>query len=48
MPEEYLTKVYGNYMAYPKNMRLGHNIFKERSDEEVSTIRALIKEKGLN
>ncbi len=47
-PEEYLTKVYGNYMAYPKKMRLGHNVFLDRSAEEKSIIKALIKEKELS
>ena len=47
-PEEYLTKVYGDYMVYPKKMRLGHNIFLERSEEEKTIIKTLIKEKELS
>ncbi len=33
-PEAYLKKVYGDFMSYPSKMRLGHNIFKERSLED--------------
>lgn len=47
-PDKYLKRVYGDYMAYPKKMRLGHNIFLERSTEEKFIIKSLIKEKGLN
>lgn len=47
-PEEYLTQIYGNYMAYPKNMRLGHNILKEHSKEDKEILRQIINEKGLN
>ena len=47
-PDKYLQKVYGNYMAYPKKMRVGHNIFKKRSSEEIESIKTIIKEKGLD
>lgn len=46
-PEEYLEKIYGNYMAYPKKMRLGHGVLKERSEEEKNIIKSIIENKGL-
>ena len=46
-PDTYLKKVYGNYMSYPKKMRLGHNIFNQRSEAEKQVIRDIINEKGL-
>ena len=46
---EYLRKVYGDYMAYPKKMRLGHNIFNnKRTDEDRAILKQIIKEKGLD
>lgn len=47
-PEEYLTHIYGNYMEYPKKMRLGHNIFKDHSEEDKKILKQIIKEKGLD
>ena len=48
-PENYLKRLYGNYMAYPKKMRIGHNIFNnKRTDKDNINIRELIKENGLN
>lgn len=41
-PDTYLKKVYGNYMGYPKKMRLGHNVFKQRSEKEQQIIRDII------
>ena len=46
-PDTYLKKVYGNYMGYPKKMRLGHNVFKQRSEAEKQIIREIIDSKGL-
>ena len=46
-PEEYLARVYGNFMGYPRKMRLGHNILKEHSKEDKAVFRELIREKGL-
>ncbi len=48
-PDEYLRKVYGDYMAYPKKMHLGHNIFNnKRTDEDRAILKQIIKEKGLD
>ena len=47
-PDDYLKKVYGNYMAYPRKISLGHNIFRERSEKENEVIKKLINDKGLN
>ena len=46
-PEDYLTRLYGNYMGYPKKMRLGHFIFREHSEEDLKVIEEMISEKGL-
>lgn len=42
-PEEYMTKVYGNYMEYPEKLRLGHNQYKDFSKEEQDAIEDLMK-----
>ena len=41
--EEYLSKVYGNYMSYPSNIGFPHNMFKEFSPEEYKIICDLAK-----
>ena len=46
-PDNYLKKVYGDYMAYPSKMRLGHNIFKDRSINDTLVIQSLIERYGL-
>ncbi len=48
-PDEYLTKIYGDYMSYPKKMRLGHNIFNnKRTDIDRKKIKQIIEVKGLD
>lgn len=48
-PDEYLRKIYGDYMTYPKKMRLGHNIYNnKRTDEDRAMLKQIIKEKGLD
>lgn len=39
--EDYLSEVYGNYMAYPKTIGVGHNMFVELSQEEKEEIEKL-------
>lgn len=40
-PDDYLRKVYGDYMAYPRKMRFGHNVFNNRSNKELQVIKEL-------
>lgn len=42
--EEYLSKVYGNYMAYPKKISMGHSMYLNFSAEEKDVIKKLIDE----
>lgn len=42
-PEEYLSKVYGDYMAYPKRITIGHNMFAKVSTKEKAVINELGK-----
>ena len=46
-PDTYLRKVYGNYMAYPKNLFKSHNIYNNRCKEEKNIIKNIVNEKGL-
>lgn len=46
-PDNYLTRLYGNYMAYPKKIRIGHNGYKDFSEKELLEIHKIIKEHGL-
>ena len=39
--EDFLTEIYGNYMAYPKKIGVGHNMFAELSQEEKEEIEKL-------
>ena len=39
--EDFLTEVYGNYMAYPKKISVGHNMFIELSEKEKEEIEKL-------
>ncbi len=41
---EYLTEVYGDYMAYPKRIGMGHNMFAKLSSEEKKVVKNLISE----
>lgn len=41
-PEEYLQELYGDYMAYPKKIGMGHTMYKEFSQEEMEVIEGLI------
>lgn len=38
---EYLTEVFGDYMAYPKKIGVGHNMFAKLSQEEQEEIKKL-------
>ncbi len=42
-PENYLTRLYGNYMGYPDKLRLGHNAYKTFSKKDHENIDILIK-----
>lgn len=46
-PNAFLTRVYGDYMAYPKKLRLGHNSYKTFTEEENKIVQDLIKGQGL-
>lgn len=41
--EEYLTQVYGDYMAYPKKIGFGHGMFVKIPDEDKEIIEKLVK-----
>ena len=41
-PDVFLTRVYGNYMAYPKKITLGHNAYKKFSEEDKVILKELI------
>ena len=41
--EGYLTKVYGNYMNYPKKFGYGHSMFAKLTEEEKAIIKDLIE-----
>jgi len=43
LAEEYLKKVYGDYMAYPDKIGFGHNSYKNLSNDEQKTIQYLIQ-----
>lgn len=45
-PEEYMTQMYGNYMAYPPKIGMGHTMFKEFPQEEINAIEELINERN--
>ena len=40
-PEEYLTDIFGDYMAYPKKIGFGHSMYLKLSDDEKNIIRKL-------
>lgn len=40
-PEKILAKVYGDYMAYPKKITMGHSMFLKLSDEDKAVIEEL-------
>lgn len=43
MPDEYLTKLYGDYMAYPTKMGFGHGAYAKLSKNDIAVIQTLIK-----
>ncbi|MBQ4113946.1 LicD family protein [bacterium] len=45
-PENYTQRLYGNYMAYPSKISLGHSAFLEFSEEEKNVMKELIKKLG--
>lgn len=42
-PDAFLSRLYGNYMAYPKKITMGHSMFLKLSKEENEVIKNLIK-----
>ena len=42
-PEDYLTRLYGDFMAYPSKIGIGHNAFIEFSEEEKLELKNIIK-----
>lgn len=43
LADEYLKKLYGDYMAYPNKIGFGHNSYKKLSIDEQNTIQNLIQ-----
>ena len=41
IPDEFLTRVYGNYMSYPKKIGFGHNAYIKLSDEDKAILNEL-------
>ena len=41
-PDAFLTRLYGNYMAYPPKISLGHSMYLKLSAEEKNVIKTLI------
>lgn len=41
-PDAFLTRLYGNYMAYPPKISLGHSMYLQLSEEEKNEIKTLI------
>ena len=41
-PDAFLTRVYGNYMGYPRKMRLGHNAYKTLSEQDKAVLAELV------
>lgn len=42
-PDAFLSRLYGDYMAYPKKITMGHSMFLDISEEEKDVIKSLIK-----
>ena len=42
-PEQYLSDIFGNYMAYPKKFGFGHSMYMSLSDEDKKLIKEIIK-----
>ena len=38
-PDAFLSRVYGNYMAYPKNITMGHNMYLKFTEKEINYIK---------
>lgn len=47
-PEDYLTRLYGNYMSYPKKLRIGHNGYKNHTNNEILVLETMMKKYALN
>ena len=45
-PEDYTCRLYGNYMAYPSKISLGHSAFLTFTDEEKNVMKNLIEKLG--
>jgi len=43
-PDAFLTRLYGNYMEYPKNISCGHNMYKDLNENEQKIVESLIYE----
>ena len=41
-PDAFLTRVYGDYMGYPRKMRLGHNAYKTLSEQDKAVLAELV------
>ena len=41
-PDAFLTRLYGDYMAYPKKIGMGHSMFLNLTNEEREVIQGLI------
>ena len=44
-PDAFLSRLYGDYMAYPKKIGLGHNMYMDLSEDEKINIKELIKDR---
>ena len=49
-PDAFLSRLYGDYMAYPKKIGVGHSMFLNLSNKEKEVIQELISslKEGLN
>ena len=41
-PDSFLTRLYGDYMAYPKKISMGHSMYLKLTDDEKGVIKELI------
>ena len=46
IPEDFLTRLYGDYMAYPKKIGVGHSMYLKFTKEEKKVIKELIDSIG--
>ena len=42
-PDAFLTRLYGDYMAYPKKIGMGHSMFLKLTEEKKDAVKELIK-----